>query len=120
MFEVSVDSGDVLGLRFSSQFAAQAAGDHALAPVSRSLQQQEQLQDPEWPQQASGSCSGCQRRRRATLSQVLTHRPNLLRKVQTGRIHTSSSAEMLSQSAPNVSVARNMRQTFTDHHELRR
>ena len=62
------------------------------------------------PQQASGSCSVCQRRRCATLSQVLTHRPNLTSKrLQTGGdTRTSSSAETSSQSAPNVSVARNM------------
>ena len=35
-----------------------AASDHVQASVSRNLQQQEQLQDPQWPQHASGDCFG--------------------------------------------------------------
>ena len=42
-----------LGSAVSSQ--RQATGDHVQASVSRNLQQQEQLQDPQWPQQAPGN-----------------------------------------------------------------
>ena len=39
-------------------------------------------------------------------------------KVQSCRAHASSSTETSSQSAPNVSAARNSRQIFTEHHEV--
>ena len=65
---------------------------------------------------ASRSCSRCQRGCCSTLPWIMTHCSNRLRKVQTGRTHTSSSAE----SAPNVSVARKSRRIFTEHHEVLR
>ena len=71
----------------------QAAGDRVQTSVSRNLQQQEQLQDPQYPQQASGNCSRCQRRRCATLSQVTIQYFNQLWKVPTRRTHTISSTE---------------------------
>ena len=41
-------------------------------------------------------------------------------KVRTGRTRSTSSAETSSESAPNVSVARNSQQIFTEHHEVQR
>ena len=98
----------------------QAAGDHVQKSASRDPQQQKQLQDPQQQQRASGNCSRCQRGCCSTLPRIVTHCSNRLRKVQTGRTHTSSSAEASSESAPNVSAARDPRQTCTEHHEVLR
>ena len=95
----------------------QAAGDHVQVSVNRNLQQQEQLQDPQFSQQSSGNCSSYQRRRCATLSQVMIQYSNQLWKVQTGRTHTISSTETSSQSALSPSVGQNSRQVLIEHHE---
>ena len=103
------------GSAVSSQW--QEAGDHVQKSASRDPQQQKQLQDSQQRQHASGDCSRCCC---STLPRIVTHCSKRLRKVQTGRTHTSSSAETSSESVPNVSVARNSRQIFTEHREVRR
>ena len=95
-----------------------AAGDH-VQKSGRSDQQQSQ--DPQ-QQRASRNCSRCQRGCCSTLLRIVTHCSNRLRKVQTRRTHTIY--ELLRGNIIRVgaerSVARNPRQVFTEHHEVRR
>ena len=120
MFEMSDDSGDVLGLRFSSQLAT--AGSRRPCPGTS---QQESAETGAAAGSAVDAASigkllGILEKTLRYVVSGLTHRSNRHRKVVTGIMHASSSAETSSQSAPNVSRARNMRQSFTEHHELRR
>ena len=77
----------------------QAAGGHVQKSASRDLQQQKQLQDPQ----------------KRMLLCIASDCDTLLRSTsESARTHASSSAETSSESAQNVSVARNSRQTFTE------
>ena len=95
--ERMASSGDALGLRFSRQLTA--AGSRWPCP--------------EISQQRPAAIAGSAAAAAAASIGIATHCPSRLRKAQTRRTHTISSEGTTSESALNVSAARNSRQTYT-------